>query len=125
MTNWFCSVFNVVCVVNVCPSPRCRSELIGSAWVVIVPGQKCMKKIARVINIRRVAENQMVSVRKRNIQGRYNSVRHLKRRYMELPPLRGTSVQLLKVQFRYRLKIPKQPEQDSAYTSKSKIFAPS
>ena len=24
--------------------PRCRSELIDSAWVVIVPGQKCMKK---------------------------------------------------------------------------------
>ena len=38
MANWFCSVFNVVCVVNVC-----RSE-IDSAWVVIVPGQKCVKK---------------------------------------------------------------------------------
>ena len=25
-------------------SPRCRSELIDSALVVIVPGQKCMKK---------------------------------------------------------------------------------
>ena len=25
-------------------SPRCRFELIESAWVVIVPGQKCMKK---------------------------------------------------------------------------------
>ena len=25
-------------------SPRCRSELIDSAWVVIVPGQKCIKK---------------------------------------------------------------------------------
>ena len=23
--------------------PRCRSELIDSAWVVIVPGQKCIK----------------------------------------------------------------------------------
>ena len=34
------------------------------------------------INIRRVAETQMVSVRKRNIQGRYNSVRHLQRRYL-------------------------------------------
>ena len=33
--------------------------------------------------------------------------------------------QLLQVQFRYRLKIPKPPEQDSIYTSKSKIFAPS
>ena len=40
------------------------------------------------INIRRVAETQMVSVRKRNIQGRYNSVQHLQRRYPELPPLR-------------------------------------
>ena len=38
MANWFCSVFNVVCVVNVCP--RCRSELIDSAWVVIVPGSR-------------------------------------------------------------------------------------
>ena len=34
------------------------------------------------INIRRVAETQMVSVSKRNIQGRYNSVRHLQRRYL-------------------------------------------
>ena len=25
-------------------SPCCRSELIGSAWVAIVPGQKCIKK---------------------------------------------------------------------------------
>ena len=25
-------------------SPRCRSELIDSAWVVIVPGQKSIKK---------------------------------------------------------------------------------
>ena len=24
-------------------SPRCRSELIDSAWVVIVPGEKCIK----------------------------------------------------------------------------------
>ena len=29
-------------------SPRCRSELIDSAWVVIVPGQKCIKKDFRV-----------------------------------------------------------------------------
>ena len=34
----------------------------------------------------------MVSVRKRNIQGRYNSVRHLQRRYPELPPLRVVSI---------------------------------
>ena len=35
-----------------------------------------------IIKIRRVAETLMVSVRKRNIQGRYNSVRHLQRRYL-------------------------------------------
>ena len=44
MANWFCPVLNVVCVVNVCrkrlSSPRCRSELIDSASVVIIPGQK-------------------------------------------------------------------------------------
>ena len=34
----------------------------------------------------------MVSVHKRNIQGRYNSVRHLQRRYLELPPLRVVSI---------------------------------
>ena len=34
----------------------------------------------------------MVSVRKRNIQGRYNGVRHLQRRYLELPPLRVVSI---------------------------------
>ena len=44
------------------------------------------------INIRRVAETQMVSVRNRNIQGRYNSVRHLHRRYPELLPLRVVSI---------------------------------
>ena len=33
-------------------SPRCRSELIDSAWVVIVPGQKCInKKIKKNIYI--------------------------------------------------------------------------
>ena len=39
----FCSVFNVVCRKRL-SSPRCRSELIDFAWVVIVPGQKCIKK---------------------------------------------------------------------------------
>ena len=34
----------------------------------------------------------MDSVRKRNMQGRYNSVRHLQRRYLKLPPLRGVSI---------------------------------
>ena len=48
--------------------------------------------ILKLINIRRVAETQMVSVRKRNIQGRYNGVRHLQRRYLELPPLRVVSI---------------------------------
>ena len=44
MANYFCSVFNVVCVVNVCP--RCRSEFIDSACVVIVPAHKCIKQLA-------------------------------------------------------------------------------
>ena len=69
----------------------------------------------------------MVSVRKRNIQGKYNSVRHLQRRYLELPHLRVVSIVdsiVTSSEFPYRLKIPKQPEQDSGYTSKSKIFAP-
>ena len=34
----------------------------------------------------------MVSVRKRNIQGRYNSVRHLQRPYLELPSIRVVSI---------------------------------
>ena len=35
----------------------------------------------------------MVSVRKRNIQGRCNSARHLKRQHLEeLPPLRVVSI---------------------------------
>ena len=51
MANKFCSVFNVVCVVNVCP--RSRSKLIDSAWVVIVPGHKMHKKIIEWIYGRR------------------------------------------------------------------------
>ena len=43
MAYWFCSVFTVVCRKRL-SSPRCRSELIDSAWVVIVPGQKKEKK---------------------------------------------------------------------------------
>ena len=50
-----------------------------------------------VINIRRVAETQMISVRKRNIQGRYNSVRHLQRWYLQLPPLHVVSIVTSKV----------------------------
>ena len=30
-------------------SPRCRSELSDSAWVVIVPGQKCIKNILQKV----------------------------------------------------------------------------
>ena len=52
----------------------------------------CIGAYSVNINIRRVAETQMVSVRKRNIQGRYNSVRHIQRRYPELPPLRVVSI---------------------------------
>ena len=39
MASWFCSVFTVLYRKRL-SSPRCRSELIDSAWVVIVPGQK-------------------------------------------------------------------------------------
>ena len=42
MANWFCSVFNCCMCRKRLSSPRCRSELIDSAWVVIVPGQKCI-----------------------------------------------------------------------------------
>ena len=42
MAYWFCSVFSVVCVVNVC-----RSELLDSVRFVIVPGQKCIKNAIR------------------------------------------------------------------------------
>ena len=44
MANWFCSVVNVVCRKRL-SSPRCRSELIDSAWVVIVAGQEIIKKV--------------------------------------------------------------------------------
>ena len=42
MANWFCSVFNVVRVVNVCPVHTV--ELIDTAWIVIAPEQKCINK---------------------------------------------------------------------------------
>ena len=48
----------------------------------------------------------MVSVRKREYTRSYNSI-----------VLLQLLIQLLQVQFRYRLKIPKQPEQDSGYTT--------
>ena len=51
MVKWFCSVFNVVMCRKRLSSPRCRSELIDSAWVVTVPGQKCIKKILTLIKI--------------------------------------------------------------------------
>ena len=50
MAYWFCSVFNVVLYRKRLSSPRCRSELIDSAWVVIVPGQKCIKKLKTNMN---------------------------------------------------------------------------
>ena len=57
-----------------------------------------------MINIQRVAETQIVSVRKRNIQGRYNSVRHLQRRYLELPPLQLLQIQVFNLYlFNYNL----------------------
>ena len=43
-THCFCFVFNVVVCRKPLPTPRCRSDLIDSAWVVIVPGQKCIEK---------------------------------------------------------------------------------
>ena len=39
-----------MCVVNVWPVPRYRSELIDFAWVVIVPGQKCINIVCRLFN---------------------------------------------------------------------------
>ena len=55
MANWFCSVFNVVCVVNSCPVHAVRSELIDSAWIVIVTGQKCIKKIKKLYHMSNVS----------------------------------------------------------------------
>ena len=52
---------------------------------------KCKHLLMTLMNTK-IVENQMVSVRKRNIQGRYNSVRHLQRRYLELPPLHVVSI---------------------------------
>ena len=57
----------------------------------------------------------MFSVRKRNIQGRYNGVRHLQRRYLELPPLRVVSIVTISVPI--SLENTKTTSQDSGYTS--------
>ena len=59
--------------------------------------------IRELTNIRSVAETQMVSFRKRNIQGSYNSVQHLQRRYLELPPIRVVSIvtQVIHLKARY------------------------
>ena len=38
-------------------SPRCRSEVIDAAWVVIVPGQKCIKKYSMNYNITTKTKN--------------------------------------------------------------------
>ena len=56
MANWFCSLFNVMCRKRL-SSSRCRSELIDSAWVVIIPGQKCIKIVHRKQHIH-VIQNQ-------------------------------------------------------------------
>ena len=56
MANWFCSVFNVVCRKRL-SSQRCKSELIDSAWVVIVPGQKCINKY-----IKKTTSNQLIGL---------------------------------------------------------------
>ena len=37
-------------------SPRCRSELIDSAWVVIVPGQKCINKNPDILALVKLLE---------------------------------------------------------------------
>ena len=58
MANWFCFVFNVVCRQRL-SSQRCRSELIESAWVVIVPGQKCKTNTA-VNYVKRKERNYML-----------------------------------------------------------------
>ena len=39
----------------------------------------------------------MVSVRKRNIQGRYNSVRHLQRRYLNIEYISGTKFTIITI----------------------------
>ena len=65
----------------------------------------------------------MVSVRKPNIQGRYNSVRHLQRRYLELPPLRVVSIVTSSVPI--SLKSTDTTRTRRRYTPKSNIFAPS
>ena len=49
MAHWFCFMFNVVFVVKRLFSPRCRSELIDSAWVVFVSGPKCIKSFDECI----------------------------------------------------------------------------
>ena len=45
MVNWFLFSFQRCVCRKRLFRPRCRSELIDSAWVVIVPGQKCIKII--------------------------------------------------------------------------------
>ena len=69
----------------------------------------------------------MVSVRKRNIQGKYNSVRRLQRRYLELPPLRVVSIadSIVTSSVPVALENTKTTRTRLRYTSKSKIFAPS
>ena len=78
---YFCCFFLCVHKSNL-RSPKLLSDVFSIGVLVTV----CL---GNYINIRRVAETQMVSVRKRNIQGRYNSVRHLQ---PGVPPLRVVSI---------------------------------
>ena len=54
MANKFYSVFNVVCVVNVCPVHAVDLNSL-TLRVVILPGQKCIKKERKKINLLPIA----------------------------------------------------------------------
>ena len=51
--NGLLVLFSVQCCVcsKRLSSPSCRSELIESAWVVIVPGQKCIQKLTHITKL--------------------------------------------------------------------------
>ena len=59
MANWFCFVFNVVCMCRKrLSSSRCRSELIDFAWVFFVTGEKCIKNN----KIKKIKKNSFTSI---------------------------------------------------------------
>ena len=63
MANWFCSMFDVVVCRKRLSSPRCRSELIDSSWVVIVPWQKMHKnKNIKKMNKNCIKNNRCVGI---------------------------------------------------------------